>query len=357
MADPRFFNNHGPFPLASLVAAIDARLESDADGTSEIADVAPLDQAGSREISFFDNPRYLKHFTNSRASACLVPANLSPGRENMLAAAPAGMQLVHCDNPSIAYAHIAALFYPQATGSDRLTGLRLSLEGAYMHPSARLEKGAIIEAGAVIGAHVRIGAGSCIGAGTVIGQSVAIGRDCLIGPQASITHALIGDRVVIHPGVRIGQDGYGFVPGHQGHIKLPQLGRVIIQDDVEIGANTTIDRGAGPDTVIGQGSKIDNLCMIAHNVKIGRHCLILGQVGISGSAEIGDYAIMAGQAATVGHVKIGEGAQIAARGGVTHDLAGGKAYGGYPARPLGLWKREIALLARLARKGRPGSNK
>ncbi len=169
----------------------------------------------------------------------------------------------------------------------------------------------MIEPGAVVGAEACVGRGSRIAAGAVIGYRVMIGRGSYVGAGATVTHALIGDRVTIHAGVRIGQDGFGFAMGREGHLKVPQIGRVVIQDDVEIGANSCIDRGALKDTIIGEGTKIDNLVQIGHNVVIGRHCVIVAHVGISGSTELGDYVVMGGQSGTVGHIKIGTGAQVA----------------------------------------------
>jgi UDP-3-O-[3-hydroxymyristoyl] glucosamine N-acyltransferase len=221
-------------------------------------------------------------------------------------------------------------------------------------PSARLEDGVLIEPGAVVGAEAQIGRGTRIAAGAVIGSRVAIGRDCYIGALATITHALVGDGVIIHSGVRVGQDGFGFAMGRAGHLKVPQIGRVIIQDDVEIGANTTIDRGALKDTIIGEGSKIDNLVQIGHNVVVGRHCVIVAMTGISGSVELGDFVVMGGQSGSVGHVKIGTGAQIGGASHVTHDVPPGARYLGTPAKPLKQQAREIAMLKRIAERRNDG---
>jgi UDP-3-O-[3-hydroxymyristoyl] glucosamine N-acyltransferase len=223
--------------------------------------------------------------------------------------------------------------------------------GAHVHPQARLEDGVRIDPGAVVGPGAEIGAGTVLGPNAVIGPNVRIGRDCSIGAGATLTHALVGNRVIVHPGARIGQDGFGFAMGAGGHIKVPQVGRVIIQDDVEIGANTTIDRGASRDTVVGEGTKIDNLVQIAHNVVIGRHCVIVSGVGISGSTTLEDYVVLGGQVGVVGHLRIGMGSQIAGSSNVNRDVPPGSRWGGTPAKPVRTWFREMTTLARLAERG------
>jgi UDP-3-O-[3-hydroxymyristoyl] glucosamine N-acyltransferase len=216
-------------------------------------------------------------------------------------------------------------------------------------PSAKIGSGTVVAPGAQIGVHVEIGRNCIIGQGAIIGRGVQIGHDVVIGPHVSISHALIGDHVSIFAGSRIGQDGFGFVGGATGHFKIPQLGRVIIQDNVEIGANCCIDRGALADTVIGEGTKIDNLVQIGHNTHVGRHCILAALVGLSGSIEVGDFVVMGGQVGVADHVTIGSGAQIAGKAGVTGNLAGGQVYGGFPAKPVGQWRREMGAIALLAK--------
>jgi UDP-3-O-[3-hydroxymyristoyl] glucosamine N-acyltransferase len=208
----------------------------------------------------------------------------------------------------------------------------------------------------MIGAGAEIGGGTAIGPSAVIGPNTTIGRDCSVGPGATVMHALIGNRVIIHPGARIGQDGFGFVPGPGGHMKIPQVGRVVIQDDVEIGANSTIDRGSIRDTIVGEGTKIDNLVQVGHNTQIGRHCFLTGLVGISGSVTIGDFAALGGNAGVAPHVTIGAGASIAAKSGVFRDVPPGARWGGYPARPAQEWMRGQAANIRAARSGSGGKS-
>jgi UDP-3-O-[3-hydroxymyristoyl] glucosamine N-acyltransferase len=322
-----------------VAEAVQARPAEGVDLNLAIADVRPLDSATGGHLSFLDNRKYLPLFVATAASACLVAPKFA-------GQAPSGTACLVTPEPYRAFARALRLFYPDAlqpkAAIDAGTG------AASVHPTARLESGAVVEPGAVVGPEVRIGANTIIAAGSVIGYRVHIGRDCYIGPNASVTHALVGNQVTIHAGVALGQDGFGFAMGSAGHFKVPQIGRVIVQDSVEIGANTTIDRGALRDTVIGEGTKIDNLVQIGHNVVIGRHCIIVAQTGISGSAELGDFVVLGGQVGVVGHVKIGAGAQIAASSNVRGDVPPGVRWGGTPAKPVRLWFRELTLLQRLA---------
>ncbi|MGE0023478.1 MAG: UDP-3-O-(3-hydroxymyristoyl)glucosamine N-acyltransferase [Hyphomicrobium sp.] len=339
MNHPGFFDIAGPFTLADIAAATNSEVARGADAGRTLTGVRPLSEAQAQHLSFFENRKYLPQLRETGAGACLVSA---PFADRV----PADTVALVCKAPYRAFALALHLFYPDALRSKASPGGERELVSA----SAVIEDGAEIEPGAVIGPEARIGRGSRIAAGCVIGYRVSIGRDCTIGPLTSVVHALVGDRVILHAGVRIGQDGFGFAMGKEGHLKVPQIGRVIIQDDVEIGANSTVDRGALKDTIIGEGTKIDNLVQIGHNVVIGRHCVIVGQVGISGSTELGDFVVMGGQSGAVGHIKIGNGAQIAGGSHPKNDVPPGAVMAGTPARPFKQWAREVAAISRLSRR-------
>ncbi|WP_342362380.1 UDP-3-O-(3-hydroxymyristoyl)glucosamine N-acyltransferase [Terrarubrum flagellatum] len=348
MSNPVFFAAPAPLSLARIVELTGAAPSGAADLSLTVAGVQPIDRGAPGDLVFLENPRYAGDLPKTRATACLVSPKYA-------AEVPAGTVALVTPQPYHAFARTLATLYPSAARPQSLFGAVGVAPGAVVHPTARLEADVIVDPLALIGPGAEIGSGTVICAGAVIGPSVRIGRDSAIGANASIQHALIGNRVIIHPGARIGQDGFGFAMGPAGHLKVPQIGRVVVQDDVEIGANTAIDRGANKDTVIGEGTKIDNLVMIAHNVVIGRRCVIVGQVGISGSTEIQDYAVLAGQVGVAGHLRIGAGAQVGAQAGVMTDIPPGARYGGYPARPARQWLRETAVLTDLASK-RGGRN-
>lgn len=322
MADPRFFQVVGPFSLEQLAEISGAEIVlpkdiSSSDSLGEFSDVAPLGMAGPTDVSFLDNRKYIKAYTESKAGAVLVAPDL-------VEKAPPGMTLLVLQDPYTGYAQVAHAFYPD-------DGAELGIsKHAHISPDASIGTGVVIGPGVVIEERAEIGNNCRIGANTVIKASVVIHDDVSIGANATLTHCFIGNNAVIHSGVRIGQGGFGFAPGVT-HTKIPQLGRVIIGADVDIGANTTIDRGAGPDTIIGDGTKIDNLVQIAHNVEIGRGCLIAAEVGISGSSKLGDYVMIGGQVGIAGHLNIGDGVKISAQSGVIRDIEAGQTIAGTPA--------------------------
>ncbi|MBV8889931.1 MAG: UDP-3-O-(3-hydroxymyristoyl)glucosamine N-acyltransferase [Alphaproteobacteria bacterium] len=337
MADPRFFDRAGPFSLGALAALSGARLSRPHDGGRLFSDVAPLETAGPNDVAFLDNSKYIDAFAQSLAGAAFVD-------EKWAARAPPGMALLLSAQPYKAYARAAQAFYPDPSIPARRA------------PSAEIDPEAVVPADCdigpfvVIGPRARVGQRCLIGAGTVIGAGVELGDDCQIGPQVTLSHCLIGARVVLHAGVRIGQAGFGFAPDAAGPVKVPQLGRVIIGDDVDIGANTTIDRGSGHDTVIGPGTMIDNLVQIGHNVVLGRGCVLAGQVGVSGSTRLGDFVMAGGQAGFAGHLRIGAGARIGAKAGLMRDVPPGETVLGSPAVPIGQFMRQTAVVQRLAKK-------
>ena len=326
-----------------------ATLASDSEAGRIVRDVAALDQAGPGDLTFLDNPRYLDALRLTRAAAVLVAPRYA-------GAAPSSCAVLVVREPYRAMALVMAKLYPSAIKPGSMFGETGVSPAASVHPSARLEPGVIVDPGAVIGRGAEIGAGTVIGPNVVIGPEVRIGRDGSIGASTTIGAALIGDRVVIHPGAHIGQDGFGFALGSRGHLKVPQIGRVIIQDDVEIGAGVTIDRGANRDTVVGEGAKIDNLVQIGHNVIIGRHAVLAGQAGVSGSSVIGDFVALGGKAGIAGHLTIGAGAQVAAAAGVMTDIPAGERWAGAPAKPVREFFREVAAIKRLAADARGESS-
>lgn len=346
MSEPVFLRHSQGLSLEEIVALTGATVLAPNQHSRRIVNVAPLDRAAPCDLTFFDNNRFSSAAGKTHAGACLTTTVLAK-------ALPAHVTTLTVREPYRAFVVVAQKLFPQALRPSSLSAVG-DFTHAYVDKTARLEDDVTVEPGAVIGPRVEIGSGSVIGANAVIGTDVRIGRDCSIGAGAIVSNALLGDRIIVHPGCKIGQDGFGFVPGDKGHAKVPQVGRVIIQDDVEIGAGTTVDRGAIRDTIIGEGTKIDNLVQVGHNVSIGRHCILVAQTGISGSSTLEDFVVLGARVGLNTNVMIGEGAQIAAISVVHGNVPAGARWGGTPAKPLKQWFREMKTVERLARqKGGP----
>ena len=334
MPDPRFYEALGPVSLAELAGACGAELADGEGGERRIIQVAPLAHADGSSVSFFADRRYRAALTATGAGACFIPPE-------HVALAPEGCAKLVTREPHAAFARAAKRLH---------RAIRHFADSAAVHETATVHPEATLAPGVIVGPGASIGAGTVVRANAVIGPGVAIGRDCRVGANATILFAAIGDRVRILSGAVIGEAGFGVTTGKEGVIDVPQLGRVLIEDEVTVGANTTVDRGAWDDTVIGAHTKIDNLVQIAHNVRLGRNCMLAAHTGISGSVIVGDGAVFGGRAGIADHLEIGAGARIAAAAGVMKDVPPGEMWVGSPARPIRRFMRETAWLARAAQK-------
>ena len=335
MTDDRFFERAGPFPLGQIAAHVGAEMDNSSAADFPVRDVSNLDTAEAGEISLFSDAKYSAAFARTRASVVITDRKLAAREHN-------GTWLLLSANPRLAFAQIGHLFYPPAPLTEGLAPVQP------VHPSARIGAGTQIAQGGEIRSNARIGKNCAIGPNVVIGKGVEIGDDCTIGPNCTITHALIGHRVVFGPGNSIGNAGFSFVPSQKGLLRVPQLGRVIIEDDVEFGANCVVDRGAIGDTHIGRGCRFDGLVHVGHNVTMGPFCIVVAQAGIAGSTTIGPGVMIGGQAGIADHLTIGAGARLAARAGVTQDVAAGETVGGYPAQPVKQWHRQVVMLKKMS---------
>lgn len=330
--DRRFYHWRGDVKLAEICALLD--IDTPAVADARITGVAPSARAVSGELCFLETKAPKKAVLPAAGAFCFVP-------EGFDAASLTGVVCLPVRRPRAAF----------AIASQHLIQVKSwPMGGTHVSPDAELEDGVELGVGAVIGAGAIVGSGTRIGPGSVIGEGVAIGRGCQIGAHVSLQCALIGDHVVILSGTRLGEAGFGTIAGAAGAEDMPQFGRVIIQDHVTIGANCCIDRGAFDDTVIGERTKIDNLCQIGHNVRIGRSVVMAAFAGLSGTVNVEDGAMMGGRVGIADHVTIGSGAKLAADAAIMRDVPAGETWGGTPARPFRNWMRETAWLSRQANK-------
>ncbi len=347
MVDGRFYNSKGPFLLEDILKASASFLDGELVFPPEIQkksvqDVAPLEEALEGEITFCSGKKYEELLALTKASFCFLPKEL---KDHI----PPSVIALYTSSPLRAFSAVSHLLYPDTRRlpQDQETQQRGEV---FVHPSASLGKDVILGPGAIVQSGAVVGDGVHIGAYSIIGQNVIIGEKSFIAPHVTLFFTHLGKNTIIGPGTRIGQEGFGFVMDEKGHISIPQLGRVLIDDHVEIGANCTIDRGSLKDTRIGAYSRLDNLVHIAHNVRLGKGCVIVAQVGISGSTCLGDFVAVGGQAGLTQHLQIGSRARIGAQSGVMRDIKEGETVSGSPAIAIMEWKKQHILLSRMTQK-------
>lgn len=337
--DSRFFKKSAPLSLEYIVTSSKAKYIPARKGQGKIVEltgIAPLQSATQNEVSFLDNKKYIDLLSQTEAGLIIV----SPAFTDKI---PEHSHALVTSNPYLEWARIASLFYPK---NPVCPGIHST---ACIDSSAQIDEGVEIQEFVVIKANVKIGKGSIIGTHAVIEQGVEIGENCRIGSHVSLSHAILGQRVTLYPGARIGQDGFGFAVSERGFLSVPQIGKVLLKDDVEIGSNSTIDRGSVKDTIIGEGSRIDNLVQIGHNVQMGKCCIVVAQAGISGSTQLDDFVTIAAQAGLIGHIHIGERVRIGAQCGVMSDIEAKSDVIGSPAMPFREFFKNVAFLRRLVK--------
>ena len=307
--------------LADIVSLTGAKLRQGVAAERRIGNIASLDLAGVADICFLDDPKFLEELAQTRAGACMMPSRFA-------AAAPPRVALLLTEEPYRAFVTVARALFPDALRPSLLFGASGSADGTRVHPSARIEAGVTIDPLAVIGPRAEVGAGTVIAAGAAIGPDVCIGRYCAIGAGATVMDALIGDQVVLHPGVRLGHDGSAYVTDQSAIEKVPQSRRAILQDNVVIGANATIERGAIRDTIIGEGAWVGSLTHVAHGAMIGRHCLVGAQCGIAGGVTMGDFVVINERTSVAENIAIGDGVSVVRGSMVGIDLLAGARFNG-----------------------------
>ena len=337
MVDKHFYNAKENVTLAQVAEVTSAVLANAARAEEKIADIATITSAGAEDICFFYDRKGKEKAAVMKAKACVTT-------EDLQQFVPEGVAVLVCEDPKIAFIKLNEFMYAE---KNPKIGIDAS---AKIAASAKIGTGCSVGANVVIGENVEIGDNCIVEPNVVIAQGCKIGNNCRIGNNASIAYSIIGNNCYIYTGVRIGQDGFGFQLINGQHHRIPQLGRVIIGNDVEVGANTCIDRGALDDTVIGDGSRIDNLVQIAHNDKLGRGCIIVSQVGIAGSCTLGDYVVLGGQVGLADHLNIGSGAQVAAQSGAMRDIEAGAVVMGSPCVPFKDYMRQVSFLQKNSKK-------
>ena len=349
MTEFSFFARATDMSVAEIVALTGAEPCEGADLSRRLTGIAPADRATATDLTFVSETKFVASLRSTQAGAVLTT-------ERFARHAPEGVVVLRARKPYDAFVAVARKIYSGALRPTSTFGTVGVSPGAMVHPTAQLGAGVTVDPFAVIGPSARIGAGSLIGAHAVIGAEVRIGSDCTIGANCTVTYAHVGDRVIIHSGCDIGQDGFGYLLSAEGHTKVPQIGSVIIHDDVEIGSGTRIDRGGIRDTVIGEGTKIDNLCQIGHNCVVGRHCIIVAQSGLSGSVTLEDFVVLGPRTGIIPHITVGKGAITAARSTIYANVPAGEFWGGFPAKPKKQWLREVVALGQLTARARRKSD-
>ncbi len=337
MADTVFYTYQGPKSLSDIAEIADAKLVTEGKENEQIENICSIETAGSKDLCFFYDKKNKGKASNIRAKACITTEELS----HLI---PKEVIVLICNNPKLSFIKLVSAFYSEYRPAAKIDS------SAVIASTAILGKNCSVGPNVVIEDNVVIGDNCIIEANAVIRQGCKIGNNCRIGNNASIAYCLMGNDCYIYTGARIGQDGFGFSVVDGRHVRIPQIGRVIIGNDVEIGANTCVDRGALDDTIIGNGCRVDNLVQIAHNDRIGNYCILVSQTGIAGSCTFGDYVVCGGQTGFADHVNVGSGAQIGAQSGVMRDIEPGAIVMGSPTVPFKDFMRQVAFLQKNSKK-------